>query len=122
MKFATALDLITYAETMQQQEAYDVGPMYTNHQRAVYQIGLVQILIDTVMPHNVFKPSSEWYWTGDSMTKNQADDYANKYNARVEEAYYSNNYDNPDYQLLFDKIDDLLTWVFDNRHKELETV
>ena len=115
MKFETLEQLKSYAETMEQTEAYNVGPSWSNHQRAVYQIGLVQILIDTVLPHNWFKPSQEWYWTGDNMSESQANDYAKKYNARVEEAYYSDD----EYQLMFDDLNDLLAWVFDNRKKDL---
>lgn len=117
MKFETLDQLIEYAEDMEQTEAHHVGPAHCNHQRAVYQVGLIQILIDTVFPYNVFKPSREWYWTGDSMSKEQAEEYAPKYNARVEEAYYT---DHDEMQLMFDDLNDLLRWVFDNKKEELE--
>ena len=119
MKFDTIEQLKAYAETMPVEETHHVGARHTNHQRAVYQIGIVQILIDTVLPYNVFKPSEEWYWTGDNMPKEQAETFAKKYNARVEEAYYSDDYDNPEYQLMFDKLDDLLQWIFDHRNNEI---
>jgi len=119
MKFKTIEQLIEFAETMEVTETWDVGARHTNHSRAVYQIGLVQILIDTVFPHNVFKPSLEWYWTGDNMTKEQAETFAKKYNARVEEAYYSEDDSDEEWQLMFDKLNDLLQWAFDNKLKEL---
>ena len=119
MKFDTLDQLKAYAETMPVEKTYQVGASHTNHSRAVYQIGIVQILIDTVLPYNVFKPSEEWYWTGDNMPKEQAETFAKKYNARVEEAYYSDDYDNPEYQLMFDKLNDLLQWIFDHRNNEI---
>lgn len=118
MKFETFEQLKDYAENMEQTEAMQVGPMHCNHQRAVYQIGLVQILIDTRFSHNWFKPSEEWYWTGDYMTKEQAEMIAPKYNARVVDAYYS---DHDEMQLMFDDLDDLLHWVFDTQRDKLET-
>jgi hypothetical protein len=117
MKFKTLDQLKAYAEDMEQTEALHVGPSYCNHQRAVYQIGLIQILIDTVFPHNWFKPSQEWYWTGHYMTEEQANQYASKYNARVEDAYYT---DIDEKQLMFDDLNDLLAWVFDHKRDELE--
>ena len=117
MKFKTLADLKEYADDMEQTEAMYVGPAHCNHQRAVYQIGFVQILIDTRFPHNWFKESEEWYWTGDYMSEEQAQAYAKKYNARIEDAYYS---DLNEKQLIFDDIHDLLRWVFDNRKAELE--
>lgn len=115
MKFKTLDQLKTYAKDMEQTEAFIVGPGHAGHQRAVYQIGLVQILIDTRLPHNFMKPSEEWYWTGDNMSRYAADGYAKDYNAEVVEAYYSDN----EYMLIFNKLDDLLAWVFDNRNGEL---
>jgi len=103
MKFKTLDDLKTYAETMESTKTWQVGPGFRNHSRAVYQIGFVQILIDTLFPHNIFKDSKEWYWTGDGFTKEQAETYAKKYNARVEEAYYSDD-ENDEYQLMFDSL------------------
>ena len=117
MKFKTFDQLKAHAETMEQTEAFHVGPRHTNHQRAVYQIGMVQILIDTRFPHNIFKHSQEWYWTGDYMTTAEAERDAVKYNARVEDAYYT-DYDEK--QLMFDALDDLLRWVFDHKKDELE--
>ena len=117
MQFKTIEQLKTFAEDMETTEQWQVGPMHTNHQRAVYQVGLVQILIDTRLPHNVFKPSEEWYWTGENMPKTLANKYAKQYNARVEEAYYSEN----EFMLMFDKLDDLLQWIFDNKNKEINT-
>jgi len=114
--FNTFEELKTYTENMEQTKAYNVGPYYTNHQRAVYQIGLIQILIDTVFPHNIFKPTKEWYWTGDDMSKEQAESFAHKYNARVEDSYYS---EIEEKQLIFDNLDDLLHWIWDNKRKEL---
>lgn len=119
MKFKTLEDLKEYAETMEQTEAFHVGPSHSNHQRAVYQIGTVQILIDTVLPYNWFKPSQEWYWTGDYMSPEQAELFAPKYNARVEDAYYS---EIGEKQLMFDELDDLLRWVFDHHKDRLEVV
>ena len=114
--FKTLKELKTYAETMEQTKVYHVGPSHANHQRAVYQIGQIQILIDTVFPHNFFKPSQEWYWTGHYMSQTQAEKFAKKYNARIEDAYYS-DYDEK--QLMFDNLDDLLHWIWDNRKEEL---
>ena len=117
MKFHTIDQLIEYAEDMEQTESFIVGPSHTNHQRAVYMIGGVQILIDTRLPHNWLKPSEEWYWTGDYMSEDQASNFASKYNARVEDAYYS---DHNEKQLMFDELNDLLRWVFEHRKTELE--
>lgn len=117
MKFESFEALKSHVETMEQTEAFHVGPSHSNHQRAVYQIGLVQILIDTVFPYNWFKDSQEWYWTGDYMSPEQAEEFADKYNARVTDAYYS---DHNEKQLLFDDIDDLLRWVWDNQKDKLE--
>ena len=119
MKFQSLDELISFFQTMPVQKTWQVGMTYQNHSRAVYQIGLVQILIDTVFPYNVFKPSEEWYWTGDGMTKAEAKRFAKQYNAIVEESYYPTD-KKDEYQLLFDKLNDLLHWLFDNRKKELE--
>jgi len=116
MKFKTLNELKQYAETMEQTESWQVGASYTNHQRAVYIIGTIQILIDTVMPYNWMKPTREWYWTGDSMAKEQALNFAARYNARAEEAYYT---DCDEYQLIFDNLNDLLEWVFDTQYNRL---
>jgi len=116
MKFENLDQLIKYANTMEVVKTYEVGPLHANHSRAVYQIGAIQILIDTVFPRNWTKDSQEWYWTGHNMTKELADTYAKKYNANVEEAYYSDN----EYQLIFHDLNDLLAWVFDNMKYELE--
>ena len=117
MIFKTLDELKAYAENMEQTEAMVVGPSHSGHQRAVFQIGLVQILIDTVLPYNIFKKCSEWYWTGDYMSQEQAETYALKYNARVEDAYYS---DHDEKQLMFDDLNDLLAWVYANKRNELE--
>lgn len=117
MKFNTLDDLKAHAENMEQTEAWHVGARHTNHQRAVYQIGLVQILVDTVLPYNWTKPSMEWYWTGDYMSQEQAELVAPQYNARIEDAYYS---DNNEKQLMFDDMNDLLRWVFENQRERLE--
>ena len=84
---------------------------------AVFQIGHVQILMDTVIPYNWFKDIRNWYWTGDYMTLQEAEKFASEYNARVEDAYYS---DHDEKQLMFDDIDDLLRWVFENQKERLE--
>ena len=116
MKFETLDQLKEHAENMEQTESHMVGPSWTNHQRAVYMIGTLQILIDTRLPHNWLKPSEEWYWTGDNMSRYAADGYADDYNAEVVEAYYSDD----EFMLIFDKLNDLLAWAFDNRKKELD--
>lgn len=121
MKFNTIDQLKEFAKTMPVEKTYQVGAGHHNHSRAVYQIGAVQILIDTMFPHNVFKPTQEWYWTGDGFSKAQAELYAKQYNAKVEEAYYSDD-ENNEYQLIFDDLNNLLQWVFDNRKKDLEYV
>ena len=116
--FKTFEKLKSYSETMEQTEAYIVGPSHQGHQRAVYQIGVAQILIDTVFPYNPFKPSEEWYWTGDYMTEAEAQAFAEKYNARVVDAYYS---DTNEKQLMFDELDDLLRWLWDNKREQINT-
>jgi hypothetical protein len=120
MKFETIEQLKAYAETMPVEKTLAVGPFWANHSRAVYQIGLVQILIDTIFPHNVFKDSNEWYWTGDNMSKEQAQTYAKKYNAKVEEAYYQDDYDkDTEYQIIFNEMNDLLQWIFDTKYSQI---
>jgi len=119
MKFDTIEQLISYAENMEQTESYQVGPGYTNHQRAVYMIGTLQILIDTRLPHNFFKPSEEWYWTGHDFSKEQAELLAEKYNARVEETFYPED-NGADWQIMFDDLNDLLRWAFETKKADLE--
>ena len=117
MQFESIDQLKEHFETLEQTEAWHVGPSHANHQRACYNIGTVQVLIDTVLPYNWFKPSQEWYWTGDYMSLQEAEKFASEYNARVEDAYYS---DLDEKQLLFDDINDLLRWVFENHKERLE--
>ncbi len=116
MKFESLDQLIKYAETMEVVKTYNVGSSHSGHSRAVYQIGAIQILIDTIFPYNWMEESKEWYWTGHNMTKALANTYAKKYNAIVEEAYYNEN----EYLLLFKDLNDLLAWAFDNMKYELE--
>ena len=116
MTFKTIDELKTYAETMTCEETLQVGMRCSNHSRAVYMVGEVMILIDTVLPYNWFKPSQEWYWTGDNFPKAQAEEYAKKYDADATEAFYSDD----EYMLTFDKLDNLLQWVFDHRKAQLE--
>ena len=116
MNFKSFDELKSHAETMPVQKTYQVGAWHSNHSRAVYQIGLIQILIDTVFPYNFLKPSQEWYWTGHNMTDDEAQKYAKKYNATVEDAYYS---DHDEKQIMFSKLDDLLQWVWDTKKDEL---
>jgi hypothetical protein len=121
MKFKTVADLKAYFENLDKTNEYQVGPVCSNHSRTVFQIGIAQVLMDTVMPFNFLMPSRVWYWTNYSMTNKQALVDAAKYNARVEEEYYAEEGDDA-FQLIFDKADDLLQWLFDTKLKDLTLV
>ena len=118
MKFKTIEELKAYFNTLDKENEWQVGPMHSSHSRSVWQIGNAQIIIDYVMPHNIFKPSREWSWTNYSMTTPQAEAYAEKYNATMEEDYYPEE-GVDSMQLIFDETDDLLQWLFDNKLDDL---
>ena len=118
MKFKSVEDLKAYFFTLECGKPMQVGASHTNHERAVFLIGCAQILMDTILPYNWLKESSQWYWTGDGMPLKKAEADAVKYNATIEEAYYSD--DENERILLFKEIDDILQWLIDNRKKDLE--
>jgi len=114
MKFNTVNEVKAYFEQIE----CKTMPVRHDHERAVFLIGCAQILMDTIIPYNWFKSTTQWFWTGDGMPKETAEVQAVKYNATVEEAFYSE--DENERILLFKDIDGVLQWLFDHRKADLE--
>lgn len=117
MKFKSFEDFKQFAEEKDFSQTLPVGSGH-DHSRAFLQIGTVQILIDTVVPYNWYKPTREWYWTGEGFPSKVASELAVKYNAVVEDAYYAEDEDEK--QLIFDSWDNILKYVWETRKDELE--
>lgn len=102
-------------------KTYQVGPSWSNHERAIWTVGTVSVLMDTVLPYNWFLPSKCWYWTGHNMPLEQAKKDAVKYGANVEEAYYCDE-DNLEYMLFFSTLEGCCGWICDNVPQELASL
>jgi hypothetical protein len=117
MAFKTLEELKQFFLDLEETESMQVGPRCSNHHRSVHQIGMVQIITDTVMPYNWLEKSSEWFWTCYSMTSEQAIADAAVYDAEVYEAPYS---DDDDARILhFNTVDGCLQWILDYKADQL---
>lgn len=111
----TIEQFISNMENTEQDECFQVGPIHSGRQRAMFKIDGMIWFMETHMPHNWTLPTTIWYHVDYSFKGgNEAQKVADQYNATIAEEPYSEAH----YYLCFDEFSDMASFLYDRKHKQ----